>query len=326
MLLTFFLSFAAFLHGNYGILVPHRNDPVSIDRTKGDANYFKHHGQLVRFDLSNELFVEGNFAEKVGNLILTNVSRMQVPDKADPMMRGYANGFACGNYIYLAPHFNNRFHGKFTRVDMRDFDYHVDNQFQCTSFQCGFSSVLSNDGTQYINLEDFDSQLVGFSGAFPGPGDTPLPVTLLSKFALLNHVSLFATHFHRYLLHALLAEGGGDRTSRKYGFKYQSSNAAYEYQKKLVGRVPQHPNMRFHINTTSIVVIGRRLGQICENLPDKYKGLTTDSEGNKDPDICRDVYDRNNMKLIDSGIDVRNSPYNIIERENAPTPFPTAAA
>ena len=306
--------------------MPHRNDPVSIDRTKGDANYFKHHGQLVRFDLSNELFVEGNFAEKVGNLILTNVSRMQVPDKADPMMRGYANGFACGDYIYLAPHFNNRFHGKFTRVDMRDFDYHVDNQFQCTSFQCGFSSVLSNDGTQYINLEDFDSQLVGFSGAFPGPGDTPLPVTLLSKFALLNHVSLFATHFHRYLLHALLAEGGGDRTSRKYGFKYQSSNAAYEYQKKLVGRVPQHPNMRFHINTTSIVVIGRRLGQICENLPDKYKGLTTDSVGKKLPDICRDVYDRNNMKLIDSGIDVRNSPYNIIERENAPTPFPTAAA
>lgn len=265
----------AFLHGNYGILVPHRNDPVSIDRTRGDANYFKHHGQLVRFDLSNELFVEGNFAEKVGNLILTNVSRMQVPDKADPLMRGYANGFACGDYIYLAPHFNNRFHGKFTRVDMRDFDYHVENQFQCTSFQCGFSSVLSNDGSQYINLEESDSQLVGFSGAFPGPGDTPLPVTLLT-------------------------EGGGDRQSRKYGFKYQSSNAAYDYQKRLVGRVPQHPDMRFHINTTSVVVVGRRLAQICANLPEKY--ITP-------YDLCENVYDRTRMNLVDSGLDVQNSPY-----------------
>jgi hypothetical protein len=268
------------LHGNTGILVPHRNDPITIDRTDGGANYYKHHGQLVRFSLSNELFVDGDFAGQVGNLILTNISRMQVPDKADQTLRGYAGGFAVGDYIYLAPHFNNRFHGKLTRVDMRDFDYHVQEQFQCTSFLCGFSAIESQDGVQYINLEESDSELVGFSGGFPGPGDTPIPVTLLET-------------------------GGGDRKARNQagganGHRYKSSNAAYEYQGELVGRVPAHPAMTEAKNVTRIDVISRRLASICANLPTKYQYPNYD--------LCGNVYNRTKDTLVDTGIDITNSP------------------
>lgn len=271
--------------------MPHRNDPTSIDRTVGDANYFKHHGQLVRFGLSNELFVEGEFGTQVGNLILTNISRMQVPDKADSMLRGFSNGFACGDYMYLVPHFNNRFHGKFTRVDRRDFDYHVREQFSCTSFLCGFSAIDSNDGTQYINLEESDSELVGFSGGFAGPGDDKAPVQLIMT-------------------------GGGGTKETKYGFKYPSSDAAYNYQQELLSKIDFEDGYNVPDNAEEDTenVLGRRLAEICENLPDEYMTSTFD--------LCEKIFDRVTEQFESADVDVANNPIKVTSIPIQPTAAP----
>ena len=246
----------------------------------------------MRFGLSNELFVEGEFGTQVGNLILTNISRMQVPDKADPMLRGFANGFACGDYMYLVPHFNNRFHGKFTRVDRRDFDYHVREQFSCTSFLCGFSAIESNDGTQYINLEESDSELVGFSGGFAGPGDDAIPVKLTMT-------------------------GGGGTKETKYGFKYPSSDTAYNYQKDLLSKIAfddeTHDNSD-NADAFTENVLSRRLAEICENLPDDYMTSTFD--------LCEEIFDRVTEIFESADVDVSLNPMKVVSIPIQPTAAP----
>lgn len=125
-------------------MVPHRND-------LRDENYNKlnHHGRLVRFDLASF----GDFAT-IETLDLANVSRMQVPDIPDPLLRGFTGGFAAGNYTYLCPYFNKNYQGKLTRVDMRDFNLLVEAQRdgRSTSLQSPeFNSDF--DGVQYVDLE-----------------------------------------------------------------------------------------------------------------------------------------------------------------------------
>ena len=243
----------------------------------------------MRFGLSNELFVEGEFGTQVGNLILTNISRMQVPDKADSMLRGFSNGFACGDYMYLVPHFNNRFHGKFTRVDRRDFDYHVREQFKCTSFLCGFSAIDSNDGTQYINLEESDNWL-GFLAGLQG--------LLMTK------------------LQSIIMTGGGGAKERKYGFKYPSSNAAYNYQQELLSKIDfvDDYNVPDNAEEDTENVLGRRLAEICENLPDEYMTSTFD--------LCEKIFDRVTEQFESADVDVENNPIKVTSIPIQPTAAP----
>jgi len=156
--------------GNYGVLVPYRNDL--------DTNYNarKQHGMLVRFNLT--VFD----AENLEVLDLTSISRKQIPSDYDRELRGYLNGFAWGTYVYLVPHFNSGFQGKFTRIDMRDFEELAANQKAGLATDIVTNPVanrgqyfglyfgLQYDGVQYIDLQESDPMLVGFSGGFAGPG------------------------------------------------------------------------------------------------------------------------------------------------------------
>jgi hypothetical protein len=88
--------FGGFTDGQYAYLVPNMDG-------------FDYHGIFTRIDIQN--------------FTTSGVSYLDVSTAGDTGVQGFAGGFTDGRYAYLVPYYGfSGSHGKFTRVDLRNFN------------------------------------------------------------------------------------------------------------------------------------------------------------------------------------------------------------
>ena len=159
-----------FAHGGYGYLVPYRNGEVS-NNSKGRSQF----SLVTRIDL-NDFSATG-----VTFLDVSSVPRKNFNGYADQNLRGFNSGWAAGDFLYFAPHFNGVWHGKTVRVDARDFGDVADKYKKWkTALPPGSKKKFPDYdtgywGTQELDLQMFDLSLAGFTGGFIRKRPPPTP-------------------------------------------------------------------------------------------------------------------------------------------------------